>query len=115
MEKTTVRMYIGAMVREILDRQTDIENLCRELAVRRLYVFGSATSRASLSEVEDLDFLVEFWSMPPVQYAHRYCWLAEELEELIGAPVNLLETEMLDNPFLKNAVERSRVPIYEPF
>jgi predicted nucleotidyltransferase len=101
------------MVPEIIDHRTDIATLCRELGVKRLYVFGSATRGASLAEVEDLDFLVQFEPMPPVAYAHNYFRLAEELEKLFHAPVDLVEIETLDNPYFKEAVDESKVPIYE--
>ncbi len=103
------------MIWEILDRQTDIAALCQDLAVRRLYVFGARRQGAGPARVEDLDFLVEFWPMGPEVYADTYLCLGEALQGILGAPVNLLDTEMLDNPFLERVVERSGVLIYEPF
>ena len=101
------------MVREILERQSDIAILCRELAVERLYAFGSATTHASVDEAGDLDFLVQFRSMPPVDYAHNYFRLAEELENLFQKPVDLVEMETLDNPYFRQVVDETKVPVYE--
>ncbi len=113
MEKTGIGSYIWPVVWEILGRGTDIAALCRKLAVRRLYVFGSTRYGASLLEVADLDFLVEFLPMAPVDYADSYLWLARELTGLLGTRVNLVDTGMLDNPCFKEAVNRSKVAIYE--
>jgi predicted nucleotidyltransferase len=101
------------MVREILERKTDIATLCQELGVERLYAFGSATSFASLAQVNDLDFLVQFAPMPPMKYAHNYFRLAERLETLFQKPVDLVEIETLNNPYFKEAVDESKVPVYK--
>jgi len=106
-------VYTASMVREILERQGDIATLCRALGVERLYAFGSATTFASVSQAGDLDFLVQFRSMPPVQYAHNYFDLAEKLESLFQKPVDLVEMETLDNPYFKEAVDETKVPVYE--
>lgn len=102
------------MVREILERQSDIAVLCRELGVQRLYAFGSSTTAASLTEIGDVDFVVRFQPMPPVQYAHNYFDLAEKLESLFQKPVDLVEEGSLDNPYFKEAVDESKVAVYEP-
>ena len=107
-------MYTPLMVSEVLERQTDIAALCQALGVRRLYAFGSSTTVATLAQVGDLDFLVQFEPMPPVQYAHNYFRLAEQLEALFHKPVDLVEMETLDNPYFKQAVDESKVPVYEP-
>jgi predicted nucleotidyltransferase len=113
MEEIRPLMYTCLMVQEILDRKSEIATLCRELGVTRLYVFGSATYGACLGEVGDLDFLVQFEPMLPVRYAHNYFRLAAELQELFQTPVDLVEIETLENPYFKEAVEESKVQVYE--
>jgi hypothetical protein len=39
--------------------------------------------------------------MPPVEYAHNYFLLMQRLEELYKSPVDLMEIEMIDNPYIK--------------
>lgn len=101
------------MVREILDQKKEIASLCRAHGVKRLFIFGSATRGRTLAEVRDLDFLVEFKPMPPVDYAHNYFRLMEQLEQLFQAPVDLVESEVMENPYFKEAVDESKVPLYE--
>jgi len=83
------------------------------MGVERLFVFGSATHGSTLADVRDLDFLVQFKPMPPVQHAHNYFRLAEQLEELFQAPIDLVEIEAIDNPYFKEAVDESKVSVYE--
>ncbi|HUS85441.1 MAG TPA: nucleotidyltransferase domain-containing protein [Anaerolineales bacterium] len=101
------------MVREILNQKNTIATLCRNMGVERLFVFGSATHGSTLADVRDLDFLVQFKPMPPVQHAHNYFRLAEQLEELFQAPIDLVEIEAIDNPYFKEAVDESKVSVYE--
>jgi predicted nucleotidyltransferase len=106
--------YAPHMVPDILERKAEIAALCQEHAVQRLYVFSSATYGATLSDVGDLDFLVQFKPMPPVQHAHNYFRFAEKLETLFQKPVDLVEVETLRDPYFKAAVDESKVPVYEP-
>jgi predicted nucleotidyltransferase len=113
METRGLLMYNPLMVREIVGHRNAITALCRELGVERLFLFGSATRSATLAEVGDLDFLVRFKPMPPAEYAHNYFRLAEELEDLLGAPIDLVELDAIDNPYFKEAVDETKVPVYE--
>ncbi len=105
-------MYSHIMVQEILDLSREVASLCEALGVERLYLFGSATQESTLAEVRDLDFLVQFKPMPPVEYAQNYFRLMEELEELFQAPVDLVERQAIENPYLKEAVEETKVSLY---
>ena len=106
-------VYNEGMVQEVIDQKEAIAALCRELLVERLYLFGSGASEASMADVHDLDFLVRFKPVDPVQYAHRYFYLAERLEELFKAKVDLVELDAIDNPYFKEAVDKTKVPVYE--
>lgn len=105
-------MYSHIMVQEILDLSREVASLCEALGVERLYLFGSATQESTLAEVRDLDFLVRFKPMPPVEYAQNYFRLMEELEKLFQAPVDLVERQAIENPYLKEAVEETKVSLY---
>ena len=101
------------MVQEVIYQKEAIAALCRELRVERLYLFGSGASEASMADVHDLDFLVRFKPVDPGQYAHRYFYLAERLEELFKAKVDLVELDAIDNPYFKEAVDKTKVSVYE--
>jgi predicted nucleotidyltransferase len=51
--------------------------------------------------------------MPAAQSATSYFSLAAQLEGLLQTPVDLVELEAADNPYFKEAVGESRLPVYE--
>lgn len=85
--------------------------LCRRYGVRRLDVFGSATTGAFDPRRSDLDFLVEFDSNP-AQLFDRYFGLKEALEALYGRNVDLVSVGALRNPYFIEAVNKTRQLVY---
>ena len=95
-----------------VDRYRDqIAALCRRFGVRRLDLFGSATTDAFDPARSDLDFLMEFDS-DPSRLFDRYFGLKESLEALYGRTVDLVTAESLQNPYFIEAVNSSRQPVY---
>jgi uncharacterized protein len=101
------------MIAEVVERKEAIAALCRSLGVEMLFLFGSASRGSRLSEVRDLDFLVRFRPMPPVEYARCYFDLIEKLEDMFHMPVDLIEIDQIRNPYFKEAVDETKVPVYE--
>jgi uncharacterized protein len=101
------------VIPEIVERRTELENLCRRLGVRSLEVFGSAATEAFQSEGSDLDFLVEFeMNVAGAPYSDRYFELLESLEKLFSRPVDLVVASAMKNPFFRESVDRTRVLLY---
>lgn len=90
-----------------------LRELCTRYRVERLDIFGSAARDDFDPESSDLDFLVEFEPMPPVDHAESFFGLLEDLQRLFGRPVDLLEREPIENPYLWQSIERSRKVLYE--
>jgi predicted nucleotidyltransferase len=90
---------------------TRLPELCAKYRVRRLELFGSAV-RGSARADSDLDFLVEFESMPPRDHADCYFGLLEELQTLSGRPVDLAELPAVRNPYFLEAIAGSRKVLY---
>jgi uncharacterized protein len=88
-----------------------ISQLCDQLAVARLDLFGSA-SQGKL-DVGDFDFFVELLPSEQASQARRYVALAEGLEALLGKPVDLVTPRSVRNPFFARALEQQRVAVYE--
>ena len=101
------------MVREIADHKKSVAALCRDLGVERLFLFGSATRGTTVADVGDLDFAVQFRPMPPVEYAHNYFRLAEQLEALFKSPVDLVGLDSIKNPYFKEELDETKVAVYE--
>ena len=84
--------------------------LCRHLKVRRLDVFGSATTDQFAAD-SDVDVLVQF-DRGPGGLFNRYFDLKEGLEQIFGRPVDVIIEESLKNPYFKLAIEQMRKNIY---
>ena len=97
----------------VTSRSVELAALCAKHRVARLAVFGSAATDGFDPETSDVDFLVEFAPMPPVERADAYFGLLESLEELFGVGVDLVEPGPIRNPYLRKSIEKSRVVIYE--
>jgi len=91
----------------------DIERLCLRYRVRRLEVFGSASDPSRFDpETSDLDFLVEFQTIPVEEYADAYFGLLEALQTLFGRQVDLIMSEAIRNPYFLEKVNQSREEVY---
>lgn len=105
---------IISAVNELLRRREDeIVALCEHHRVRRLSVFGSAVGETFDPSRSDVDLLVEFEPMPPREHADHFFGLEEDLEALLGVPVDLVEPGPIRNPYFRDAVEASRVLLFE--
>ena len=93
-------------------RLGELEVLCARFHVRRLALFGSAVRTELSREPRDFDLLVEFEPMTPADHADSYFGLLEELEDLLQAPVDLVEPRAIRNPFFRSAVEATQVNLY---
>lgn len=100
------------MHRLIEEKRDELARLCVQHHVRRLEIFGSALTDRFNPESSDLDFLVEFEHVPPGQHADCYFGLLEDLETMFGRPVDLVEATAITNPYFRENVNETQVPIY---
>lgn len=101
------------MIASVREKAAEIADLCAGHNVRRLAVFGSAAGDRFDPERSDLDILVEFQPMSPAEHAGNYFGLMEDLERLLGLPVDLVEGAPIRNPYFRRAVEETQVVLYE--
>ena len=90
-----------------------ITALCERYGVAHLELFGSATSTEFNPETSDFDFLVELDATSPGSRARRWTELADELEHLLGRPVDLVNPRYIRNPYFLRTVNESRTLIYD--
>jgi uncharacterized protein len=57
-------------------------------------------------------FLVEFEDLPADAYADAYFGLLTDLEALFERPVDLVMASAVRNPFVRETIERSRIPLH---
>jgi predicted nucleotidyltransferase len=100
------------MISVLEEKRAQIEALCRRHKVRRLEVFGSAASGRFDPQTSDLDFLVDFHPIGPIESADAYFGLLEALQALLQRPVDLVMTRAITNPYFLRAVEASRQVLY---
>ena len=101
------------MNRVVQEKFKEMVDLCKNLGVRRLALFGSAASDSFDPSSSDLDLIVEFKPMPPVQHADSYFGLMEDLQKLFDVPVDLIELAPIRNPFFRQAVVETEEVLYE--
>lgn len=101
------------MISLVQENFAELQKLCDARSVRRLILFGSAARSDFDPASSDLDFLVEFRSLPPGSHADAYFGLLTDLERLFGRPIDLLETHCIPNPYLRRAIEKSKVTVYD--
>ena len=90
----------------------EIERICRRLPVKRLGLFGSALSQ-NFSQSSDIDVLVIFDSGENIDLFDKYFELKERLEEILQREVDLVVDKKFKNPVLREAIDRTRIVIYE--
>ncbi len=88
-----------------------VAELCRRFQVQRLSVFGSALTADFDPATSDVDFLVEFIDGAEGLF-DAYFGLKEELERLLGRPVDLVMPKALANPYFAESVNRTRRDLY---
>lgn len=96
----------------LIDKHTiDIQKLCVEYKVKRLYAFGSALT-PRFSDDSDIDFIVDFEAQDTDHYADNYFNLKFALEEVFKRRIDLLEAKTIKNPYFKQAIENQRQLLY---
>mgnify|MGYP000933832258 CR=1 FL=1 len=97
---------------DLVRHQHDVEQLCRAFHVRRLDLFGSAARGTDRPGESDLDFLVEFDDLPPGTYVDTYFGLLHALEDLFHRPIDLVTPDSIINPYFRESVDESKVPLF---
>jgi uncharacterized protein len=101
-----------AMTEQIEQKREQIVQLCHQFHVRRLALFGSALGDDFDPERSDLDFVVEFETLPPGTYANTYFGLITALELLFGRKVDLVEEGSIRNPYFRQEIEARQETLY---
>ena len=101
------------MIAAVAERRSDIQRLCGRHHVLRLALFGSAATGDHRPGASDFDFVVEFPPLPAGAYADSYFGLLEDLELLLGGPVELVVGSAIKNPIFRQSVEHTSALLYE--
>jgi len=97
---------------QIIDQNIKALNeLCKKHHVGELYVFGSL-AKGNYSDTSDIDFLVRFTNVNPLDYFDNYFDFKENLEKLFSRDIDLVEIQTIKNPILKRSIDRDKKIIY---
>ncbi len=88
-----------------------IIELCKRYHVAEMYVFGSVVTD-NFKKDSDIDFLVRFSGVAPLEYFDNYMDLKENLERLFSRNVDLVEIQTIKNPILKRSIDRNKIIVY---
>ncbi len=88
-----------------------IAAICERFHVQKMALFGSA-ARGELTSDSDIDLLAEFKAgeAPAISGLLK---MRQELEKLIGRPVDLATPSILQNPYRRKAIMRDLEALYE--
>jgi uncharacterized protein len=100
------------MQKVLRERLPDLVTLCAKHRVRSLAAFGSALRDDFDQARSDLDFVVEFDPMPPIEYGRAFFGLIEDLERLFGRPIDLIERATIRNPYLRDSIKATQETLY---
>ena len=109
-QKDAVRHRVPAIIDNL---RASIGSLCERHAVRQLALFGSILrDDFDVASRSDVDMAVWFDVSPVGSLARQYFNFKQELESLLGRPVDLVEFEAMADTRLKRIIERDKVLIY---
>ena len=97
---------------DVIENHIDVLNrLCEEHKVERMYLFGSALNE-KFSDKSDLDFLVRFKVIDLQDYFENYISFKNNLQNLLGRDIDLVEEQTLKNPILIKSINQSKKLVY---
>jgi predicted nucleotidyltransferase len=94
--------------------QNNIEKLkqiCKELDVKTMYIFGSACTD-KFTETSDIDILISFKDISIEKYTDNYFELHYKLEALFKRKIDLLTENSLSNPYFIESIEETKQLLY---
>ena len=97
---------------ELEIHKNELDQLCREMHVEKLYAFGSVL-QPDFKTTSDIDFVVEINEADPLKRGSYLLELWNKLEELFHRKIDLLTPSSIKNPVLKKNIDRSKVLVYE--
>ncbi|MBK9017307.1 MAG: nucleotidyltransferase domain-containing protein [Saprospiraceae bacterium] len=98
---------------KIIDQNISlIKALCQNHGVEAMYAFGSVASDG-FKEGSDVDLVVKFDSVAPIDYADNYFDLKFGLEKLLKREVDLLEEQAIRNSNLRKNIDATKKLVYE--
>lgn len=87
--------------------------MCQRYSVKKLYVFGSATTDSFNKNSSDIDLLIEIGENDPLERGEKLIGIWDELEDFFQCRIDLLTPTSLKNPVLRKNIHATKVLIYD--
>lgn len=94
----------------LLDHEA-IARACERYGVARLRIFGSALTDRFDPEHSDVDFLVDYSPGAERTFSALFA-MRDELGQIVGRPVDLLDVRTVRNPYFASAAFGSAQDVY---
>ena len=88
-----------------------IISVCDKQQIKSLFAFGSVCTD-KFNDQSDIDLLVTFKPMDFGDYADNYFQTADLFEKILGRKVDLVTDKSLKNPYFVNAVNQTKILLY---
>jgi predicted nucleotidyltransferase len=85
--------------------------LCKSHKVKELYAFGSVVN-GNFTEQSDIDLIVEIDESNPINKGKLILSLYNKFEKLFNKKVDLLTSNSIRNPYLKESIDNTKKLIY---
>jgi len=99
--------------KQISIKKNDFEEICRNHSVRYIFGFGSSVNENFNPKTSDIDLVVEIDEADPIKKGEKLLSLWNSLEILFKRKIDLLTENSIKNPFLRKAIESSKVLLYD--
>lgn len=101
------------MLRELISRDREgFMQLCADHQVATLHAFVSAV-HGPFNAVSDVDLVVDLKARDPLAFGELMLDLWDKLEAFFGRRVDLLTMRSVKNPVMREAIERTKVLVYD--
>ena len=98
----------------VIAARDEIRGVCSAFGVHRLWLFGSAMRPDFHPERSDFDFQVEWLDAAPRRpWQGQLLARRDALGQVLDAVVDIGERVTIENPYLREAIERERLVIYD--
>lgn len=98
-------------MKELSKHIDQIKGLCDKYSVEALFAFGSVLTDKFNGE-SDIDLVVDISSEDPLTYSDNYFELKFQLEKIFNRKIDLLEQKAIQNPYLKQQIDKTKVLLY---
>lgn len=98
----------------LANNQSQLQMLCKEHYIKRLYAFGSVC-RDDFTQESDIDLLYTFdyERLPIYDAADIFFDFTQKVESIIGRTVDLVSEPAIRNPLLRSSIDADKVLLYE--